>query len=35
LRQFAPGYRVVEIRLSAMDDTERRIEIQESEIRSQ
>jgi tRNA threonylcarbamoyladenosine biosynthesis protein TsaE len=35
LRQFAPGHRLVEIRLTAPSDTTRHIEIQESEIRSQ
>jgi len=35
LRKFAPGRPVVEIHLAAPSDTERRIEIQESEARSQ
>ena len=35
LRQLAPGRPVVEIHLSAPSDTERKIEIQESEVRSQ
>jgi len=35
LRQFAPGRSVVEIHFEAPSDTERRIEVQESEVRSQ
>ena len=35
LRQFAPGRSIAEIHISAPSDTERRIEIQESESRSQ
>jgi tRNA threonylcarbamoyladenosine biosynthesis protein TsaE len=31
LRRFAPGHRIVEIRFSAPSDTERRIEVEESE----